>query len=631
MTKGPRTSDKEFFEALSDELADIHKAAESGDYAEATKAFAGYARAYFRQTEKTFFSIPYEEPENIYKLPGESDSEAVKRIETFKVVSVGILGDFSEKKRIDWFANPTANGYKEWTWQLSRHNGIKMMAHEYNRTGNEEIAASAIAIMRSWIEDAEVPAIGTSGRDTKCWRTIECGIRMGANWPYIFYSFMKSPSFTDEMILLWFKSIYEHASRLMHDKTAANWLLMEMNGLAHIAILYPFFKDSGIWQKTAITSMEEECKRQFYPDGFQYELTTNYHNVAINNYQRLLETAGAFGVKLPESMVEILRKACDLNTKLMMPDGSLPDINDGTRAKVKDLLSPKTRFFRDKEIDFAVYGSDEPDYSSLVLPYSGFAIFRSGWKDDDVYALFDAAPFGRGHQHEDKLNLIIYACGRYLVPEAGIYAYDESDMRRYVLSTRGHNTVRVDGSDQDRGSTYSWHDDEINKKADIRYSLSADDIEWAESTYSESYKDLEDKSIRHTRKVLFMRNERIFIIKDTLQAEKEHTWDVLWHIDDDANDDFDYSNLRIFVPSANVEHRIVRGKEGPDMQGFIATSAKQGSYKEVNTLVLTAKGNTSVVTVIAPKDSKGKRPLNAALCNNVLTLTFADEEKEIII
>ncbi len=628
MTKGPITQDKEFFEALSDELKETKTAARRNNYKEAASAFSQYVRLFLDSNREKFFSIPYETPENIYKLPGESDSEAVKRIEEYKVVSVGIIGDFSERKRIGWFDNPTANGYKEWTWQLSRHNDIKMMAHEYNLTGDEKIASAAIDIMKSWIEDAPVPPAGTSGHDTKCWRTIECGIRMGANWPYILYSFYKSPAFTDEMMILWFKSIYEHAIRLVHDRTAANWLLMEMNGLAHIGMLYPFFKDSEAWLNDAVSSLEKECRRQFYPDGFQYELTTNYHDVAINNYQRLLETAKAFSVRLPDGIMETLRIACDINTKLMMPDGTLPDINDGTRAKAKDLLLPKTRFFRDRDIDWAVFGGEDPGYTSTVLPYSGFAVFRTGWKKDDVWALFDAAPFGRGHQHEDKLNLIIYAAGKYLVPEAGIYAYDDSEMRKYVLSTRGHNTVRVDGHDQDRRSTYQWNDEEINRKADIKTTIPSDDIEWAESTYSEGYQDIGDKTVKHTRKVIFLRHERIFIVVDTLQAQKEHKWEVLWHIDDEAVSDFEYENLRIFVPSHDVGHKIIRGVTEPEWQGFIAFGAKQGMYKEVNTLVLSAYGNNSrIITALVPKDRKGQQPQEVRTEGNSIILVFADKEE----
>lgn len=58
--------------------------------------------------------------------------------------------------------------------------------------------------------------------------------------------------------------------------------------------------------------------------------------------------------------------------------------------------------------------------------------------------LFDVGPFGAGHQHEDKLGFVIYAYGAYLVIDSGIYPYDTSRWRRYVLSPYAHNVIHVD-------------------------------------------------------------------------------------------------------------------------------------------------------------------------------------------
>ena len=627
MEKGPVTSDEIFFSALSDELGGMKELAEKGEYKEARKRFASYIRKNLRRDE--FLTIPYEAPENLFKLPGESDEEAVRRIEEYKVVSVGILGDFSKERRVGWFSNPTYNGYKEWTWQLSRHNGIKMMAHEYNRTGDERIAASALDIMGSWLEDATVPPPGTDGHDTLCWRTIECGIRMGGNWPYILFSFIKSPSFTDDLIVDWFKSVYEHAMRLTAARTGANWLIMEMNGLAHIGMLFPFFRDAGKWLDDAVSTLEKEIGRQFYADGFQYELSTNYHDVAINNYQRLFETARAFGVALPESMREKLRKACDTDVSLMMPDGCLPDLNDGNRSIVRKVLTRKSRIFLDDDIKFALEGGKEPEYRSLILPYSGFAIWRTGWGEDDVWALFDSAPFGRGHQHEDKLNLIIYACRKYLVPEGGNYAYDDSEMRRYILSTRSHNTVRVDGRDQDRRSRYEWHEEDIRKHSGIRSSIPDDEEEWAEGTYDEGYEGISDKVV-HTRKVIFLRKERLFAVIDSLHGGEEHEYEVIWHIDDEIISGTDFRDIRVTVPSEDISISVVRGQTEPEVQGYISYGQAQGSYREVNTILIRGRGtDRTIVTILQPKDSKGNPLEKASISGSTLHLDFPGYTKKI--
>ncbi len=56
----------------------------------------------------------------------------------------------------------------------------------------------------------------------------------------------------------------------------------------------------------------------------------------INNYQRFIEGAKAFGKTVSEGMLEKLAKACELDVKLMMPDGCVPDINDGKHRNVEE-------------------------------------------------------------------------------------------------------------------------------------------------------------------------------------------------------------------------------------------------------------------------------------------------------
>lgn len=623
MVKGPLTSDEVFFtEALDQEAVGLKDAASSSDWASCRRIFASYVR---RTLDRVRFSlIPYETPENIYKLPGESDSEACKRIEGLRMVSVGVVGDFSARGRVDWTANPTVNGYKEWTWQLSRHNEIKMMAHEYRLTHDEALAGTACAIMRSWIEDAVCPPLGTIGYATDCWRTIECGIRMGANWPYILFSFIDSPSFDDGLLVDWFKSVYEHALRLSHDRTGFNWLVMEMNGLAHIGLLFPFFKKAGTWFDDAVSTLDGQLDEQFYPDGFQYELTTNYHDVVVNNYQRLFETARAFGRALPDSLRSKLLNACHLYVKLMKPDGRLPDINDGCKAYARDLLLPKARFFMDDDIAFVLGSGKAPGWTSTVLPYSGFVVWRTGWGEDDTWGFLDAAPFGRAHQHEDKLNFLMHACGRDLVTEGGNYAYDDSPMRRYILSTRSHNTIRVDGADQDRRSHYEWHDGDINKPAGIRTDMPCDDdIEWAEGVYDEGYAGVDDHVV-HKRRVLFIRPRHCFVILDRLSASTAHDYEQLWHIDDERQGDgFAHLDIRVLTPGARCD--IVKGQDEPEVQGYIALGQAQGSYKAVDTLCVHVNAADVLMCTVLQAKVDGVGALeDASLDGMALTLGFPD-------
>src|SRR5690606_28147273 len=105
-----------------------------------------------------------------------------------------------------------------------------------------------------------------------------------------------------------------------------------------------------------------------------------------------------------------------------------------------------------------------PAETSVAFPQAGYFVMRSGWSREAVWALFDGGPLGYTHHHEDKLNLLLHGHGRLLLTECGNYAFDDSEMRRYAVSTRGHNTVRVDGMDQNRRRNFIKTD--VNVRAD---------------------------------------------------------------------------------------------------------------------------------------------------------------------
>lgn len=591
-------SDQEFYTKCLDlereELSLVREPVLARDYKKAGKALADTIRKSLDAA--AFFSIPYEEPENIYKLPGESDREAIERIGNHIMVSVGVPCDFGRDNPIDWSANPTYNQYKEWTWQLNRHHELKLLAHEYNQNPRPEYAVLAAELFLSWAGQAEAPG-EVSRYETKMWRTIECGIRMGASWPYALFTFFRTDAFTDQVLVTWYKSMWEHGMRLYSKRTRGNWLIMEMNGLAYVAIICPWFRESSRWLSTALQSLSEELDRQIYADGFHYELSTGYHDTVLVNYQRIIEMARAFHIPIPDGMEQGLHTACEAAVKLMMPDGRLPDINDGKWLPVKEMLEPKERIFKESPLISWILSDGakgrEPDYQSTALDYSGFLVMRTGWEPSASWALFDGGPFGRGHQHEDKLSVLFYGHGKLLLTEGGNYAYDDSEMRRYVLSARAHNTVQVDGCGQNRRAHYEWRDEDIHKKAGLRYRI-GEELDYGEGIYEEGYGADAKIKVRHSRRVFFIKNPELglhpfLIVSDRLEAAegKEHSYEALWHVDSkfrelrEQEGRISFEEAFICVSQAAGSLNWVYGAKEPEWQGFAAMGTQQGMYRPV--------------------------------------------------
>lgn len=613
---GPTISDKDFFSKHlllnTKGMGPVAKAVRNGEEKEMRRTFAQYIRSHLKP--ELLFQSPYEIPENVYMLPNETEEEAGARILTKELVSCGVSHEFGEE--VNWFYNPTANQYAEWTWQLNRHNEWKLLAHLYRKSKEERYAKACADLFQSWVKQAVVPD-KAKGYETLSWRTIECGIRMGANWPYVLHTFYQSPYFTDDVIVDWYKSVWEHGKRLYEHHMQGNWLVMEMNGLAHIGILMPEFLESKEWFDYAIMQLQKQLNEQIYPDGFQYELSTGYHDVVINNYQRLIRTARAYKVPIPDSFYERLEAATEINVKLMMPNGKVPDINDGAWKSVKEVLLPKMELFPNNPY-FQWIVSDgkvgtAPSYTTVALPYAGMMVMRSSWKPNAVWGFFDAGPFGRAHQHEDKLSFLLSVGENVVVTEAGNYAYDSSEMRKYVLSTRGHNTVLVDGFEQNRRKNYRWQEEDIEKEAGMEYRISPE-CDYAEGVYEDGYGEDAKLFVTHKRSVYFIKRtamieEPFFLVIDRLYSKKEHAYELLWHID---SEEITENRVGVTTPQLSIyksenacASELIYGEKTPNWQGWVATASIQGAYRPVYTWKQIVKGwNTRVVNLFYPKAHK---------------------------
>ncbi len=304
-------------------LAEIPALVARGDLAAARRVFATEARASL-QPER-FLSIRRTFRGSNFMYPGESVAEAAERILRLELISCGTPHRFQGE--VDWHANPTYNQYKEWPFQLNRHPEWAILAERYRETGDERYAAGFVRLFRSWVRQVLVPPDAPSNA-TLGWRTIEAGIRMGGAWQWALHSFYRSPHFDDDVLVDWYKSVWEHGWRLRHFHWTHNWLIMEMNGLAQIGLLYPQFREAEAWRTYALERLVEELDKQVYPDGFQYELTTNYHQVNIRNYQWLWDVYAAYDQPVPDAFAPVLERMHEANVRLVMPDGRLPDVND---------------------------------------------------------------------------------------------------------------------------------------------------------------------------------------------------------------------------------------------------------------------------------------------------------------
>ncbi len=541
---------------------------------------------------------------------------------------------------IDWEANklpPTEPAFtREWTYTLNRFGDWVVLADAYWATGDEKYAVEWIAQMRDWVEDNPYLLYGT-GNDTLTWRTIEAGIRTSGSWPTCLYRFHGSPSLTGDDLVVFLKSWIEHAHHLMritveHPEHGGNWVTMECNGLGHLGILLPECRDAGLWLDTALERMSLELERQVYPDGAQKELTTGYHQVARSNFAGLMRFARHNDRPVPAAYLSRLERMYRYNLLAADGQGFLPPLNDAGYTGVAASLREAAELFDDPLYAWAASGGTQgepPTITSLAFPWAGHYIMRSGWGPQDLYLLFEAGPFGTGHQHEDKLTLCLTAFGRRLLTEAGTYSYDQSKYRRYVLGTWAHNTVLVDGLEQHRrglGETY-----ESAEPLDNRW-LTSDAFDAADGVYDHGYGPDRAVRVRHQRTVVFVKPD-YFVVVDRLTPEDdtEHRYDILWHLGSDRaahdaatqaawSDEPDAPNLLVTPATrASLGLEIVVGREDPVL-GF-APASRHTPIAVLNYQAVAA-GPATLAWVLTPyEDQRPEVAAEVAEADGTVTVT----------
>ena len=225
-----------------------------------------------------------------------------------------------------------------------------------------------------------------------------------------------------------------------------NHLLSNAKALVFAGLFFDGSEAQG-WLDRGMQILEREVPEQILPDGGQFERSTMYHALTLEDMLDLCNVTAAFNGVIArrwQSSVDDWRARIGPMRHWLAvmchPDGEISFFNDagiGIAPSLGELDSYAERLGFPTRID-----------STQRLSW----LRESGYirvEQDDAVVILDVAPIGPdyqpGHAHADTLSFELSLFGQRVLVNSGTSCYESSAERLRQRGTAAHNTVVVDG------------------------------------------------------------------------------------------------------------------------------------------------------------------------------------------
>ncbi|MEA3410766.1 MAG: alginate lyase family protein [Pseudomonadota bacterium] len=408
------------------------------------------------------------------------------------------------------------------------------------------------------------------------------------------------------------------------NRATGNHLLREQNGLATACSVFPEIRGAADWREAALSTLNEELRKQVNDDGSHVELSTGYQWLVIDEFEKTYDLLKRFGLSLPrDNLQDWLGRMCLFLACMLRPDGTLPQINDGFILWQADRLAALGEKLGREDVVYLATGGrsgSRPDQASIGFRNAGLHVMRDGWDGKGHYLLFDAGRYGGPHGHEDKLSIEVSAFATPLIVDTGSYTYERTDpFRNYFVGSQGHNTVLVDGLSQVRrwdpanlAHALSQGGDAIWKSHE-RYDLvrAAYDSGYGEFEIKRPQGAMIEHDVTHERTVVFVKPD-YWVIFDVLTAAQPHDYQVLFHAPPEVRIRVPAPGQAIFESGATgaglallhlggeaTNSKVVNGEHDP-VQGWYSPDHHHKQAADTLIFETSSSGAAVLVTVLYP-------------------------------
>lgn len=377
----------------------------------------------------------------------------------------------------------------EWIYHLHWYRNFAPLTKAFEETFNPVYLQKWLEITRDWVTQ-NPPGTMVS------WRSLDTAIRTPALLRQISAVYNQQVlSDADRIDLL--NLIADHADFLVDPimyHPVNNWGTAETSALLQLAEQFPEFSSADEWRSVGNSRLNRACRRLVHSDGSTDEMTISYHIHVLDSLVKSgLGTNGKWKTEVVRDTVE---KMFSYLMCFAKPDGSMPLLGHSYRCSCEEALSKGVSLFKNPYWQYVASRGEKgecPPYRDTMIDQSPHFVMRTDWVDPDaLYLLIKGTT--RGRPGMDGFNLIFYAYGRTLLPDAGAYSYSPP-WKEEFSKTRQHSTVTVGSADQQPGADVTLH-------------------QWKQTdTFSYFDGTLQPyDGVSHRRRVIMMRSEPQYVL-----------------------------------------------------------------------------------------------------------------------
>ncbi|HEU0020523.1 MAG TPA: alginate lyase family protein, partial [Dehalococcoidia bacterium] len=301
-----------------------------------------------------------------------------------------------------------------------------------------------------------------------------------------------------------------------------------------LAVNFPDLPGAQSWALVASGRLDDGVSRIVDQDGILVENSPYYHLYTTGLYWGIRRYLEQNDLPVSDVLAEKLGKMVSYAAYVIQPDLRIPTIGASQSGEVKLAGIYQEMASSDPHLLYVLTQGAEglaPPERNVHFPVAGQTIMRSGWDAGEDFAeqtqiIFDVGSYRTNHSDFDALSFHLFSKGVALLPDSGLYTYEDGPWRSYFHGTASHNTVVVDGLDQDTTWRTAANGSivlDIPKKVFPGSFYEGDGF-----VYQSAQHNLYDGVI-HRRAVVLIQDDLVLIV-DNLVSNLPHTYQQKFHL-----------------------------------------------------------------------------------------------------